>query len=221
MKKLLNFLRSDNVLRNNILYAGALALLFSNIAGLIIGLDGYFKEGNFNNMQILFLPALCIDVVFIISLLFMYVIPENLFRIKNAISISFVISVVITAYFAYGAEIPYRYLIADTIKNTIRMSYAIIVIGIIIRGFWEDMQYRVGGRYNGLDLTYSSILSYSNICLVSISGTLLFLTDIISQDSIINSNFFVNSILLGLIVFTIGSFIRLIISYFIHIVKKA
>jgi hypothetical protein len=221
MKKILNFIRNDSILRNNILYAGALALLFGNIVGLIIGFDGFFKEGHFNDFKILFFPVLGIDTVFIFSLLFMYVISDRFFRIKNAIITSFTISALIAAYFALTTDIPAKYIISETVNGAIQMSYALIGLGIIIRSFWEDMQDRVGGKYKSLDFSYDSILSYRNISLISISFMLYFATDIISQYGKYSINLFINTLLLGLITFSIGSFIRLIISVYTHKFKKA
>lgn len=221
MKKILNFIRNDSILRNNILYAGALALLFGNIAGLIIGFDSFFKEGHFNDFKVLFFPVLGIDIIFIISLLFMYIIPVSIFKIRNAFIASFAIMATIACYFAITSDIPAINLISDVIKNSIRFSFVLVGLGIIIRSFWEDMQDRVGGKYKKLNFSLNSVLSYKNISTFAVLMMIYLTTDVISLSGKYNYKIFMNTVLLGLICFSIGSFIRLIISVYTHKFKKA
>ena len=166
MKKFISFLitRTDEKQRNNIYYAAFLAGLVMHVVTIYCILKQKIEGVSIVEEVNWLVPLFIMDAIFVALFLFMYVIPDGLFRIRNAFIIALIISLGLCIYQSITDELIFGFwLVLFIIKFTIELGFILVPMGIMVRGIWEDMQNVVGGDYKELKITLCNVLSNKNI----------------------------------------------------------
>jgi len=212
MKKFLILLRNDSILRGNISFAGTFTLFSVNIVIFILAIESWLKGIIITeeSLRVILIMVLGMDALFIFNLSLMYFIKEKIFTIKSAMLISIILTTGTFYYFFSELELTLVQEISIIISNSAIIFYPILGLGIILRGFWEDMQERTGGEYSKIDLSYKNLLSNRNILFFAISALIYCLGDFIFLGKF---NYITIIILLitGLIIVGCGVLIRKLI----------
>lgn len=219
MRKFIGFLiKSDQQQRTNIYCTAFIAVVIVNFITIYYLIKQKLTgEVTFDGTWTL--PIL--DGIVALLLLFMYVIPEALFKVRNAFILGFLFSLGSCIYLAGtdGLIIGLR-LVLDIISTTLEMGFLLVPIGIILRGPWEDMQKKVGGDYRELNITLNNVLSNRNILTFSSLAVIYaFSVGGSKINSITNLNVLFLSLQVGVTVLVLGFVLRKILRTIASFIK--